>query len=420
MSKKKLMATVAQFERFLTEQQISASGPGTICADIQKLIEFIGVGGIRSQSNQGNLPSSVLPDLNRQLSQPIDIALSRPLLRDFPNIAGPYVLLRVMDMVHVGHDRLSIHEPALAAWTALNPTEQYFALIEAWLLLAEDSVLGSTRQRDCQQLGRNLAFLAGLPSGRWKTFDELWHKYDYRGGFPTWNVQLQLRFGLIDVEPWPLEGRTQKDRGWLMRRGRRTPWGEAVAGTLIAFFEIEDSVDLCFIEQDEEAGFGSLQPAFQKHFPDWQKVYAPAAPSLGKGLCVFKVCLDPRYFDSSAWFRIVAPGDLSLHHLAQAILRAFQFDDDDHLYEFRYRDRLGKARCYNHPCCEEGPWADQISIGNTGLEKGQTMKFCFDFGDAWRFLVRLDRIQAPDASIRSSKVIESHGKPPKQYPDWDE
>jgi hypothetical protein len=41
--------------QLLTEQQISASGPGTILTDIQTMIEFIGVGGFADQEQSGEL-----------------------------------------------------------------------------------------------------------------------------------------------------------------------------------------------------------------------------------------------------------------------------------------------------------------------------------------------------------------------------
>jgi hypothetical protein len=45
-----------------------------------------------------------------------------------------------------------------------------------------------------------------------------------------------------------------------------------------------------------------------------------------------------------------------------------------------------------------------------------TMKFVFDFGDNWRFLLRLERIDPPDPKVPEPTVIESVGQAPKQYP----
>jgi hypothetical protein len=42
------------------------------------------------------------------------------------------------------------------------------------------------------------------------------------------------------------------------------------------------------------------------------------------------------------------PPDTSLDELAGVILSAFKWDDD-HLYDFRYRDQRDRSRVYNHP-----------------------------------------------------------------------
>ena len=69
---------------------------------------------------------------------------------------------------------------------------------------------------------------------------------------------------------------------------------------------------------------------------------------------------------------------------------------------------------------DEGPWADQVTIGELPMEPGQAMQFHYDFGDDWRFDVKLERIEPPDARIKAPAILEKHGKSPKQYPDWDE
>ena len=38
-----------------------------------------------------------------------------------------------------------------------------------------------------------------------------------------------------------------------------------------------------------------------------------------------------------------------------------------------------------HPAMDEGPWADEISIGSLPIDPGQTMQLWYDFGDDWRF-----------------------------------
>jgi hypothetical protein len=48
------------------------------------------------------------------------------------------------------------------------------------------------------------------------------------------------------------------------------------------------------------------------------------------------------------------------------------------------------------------------------------MQFHFDFGDNWRFDIKLERIEPPGAELKAPAILEEHGKPPEQYPysDW--
>ncbi len=60
-------------------------------------------------------------------------------------------------------------------------------------------------------------------------------------------------------------------------------------------------------------------------------------------------------------------------------------------------------------------------IGTLPLEPGQSMDLLYDFGDNWHFNVTLERIDPPDARTRTRpRILESHGKAPEQYPNWDE
>jgi hypothetical protein len=118
--------------------------------------------------------------------------------------------------------------------------------------------------------------------------------------------------------------------------------------------------------------------------------------------------------------RVIAiPADLTLDDLADAILDAVDFDRD-HLYEFTYRDRLGRTVTVSHPYCDEGPFTDDVRVGEVPLAPGQSMTFHFDFGDDWMFDVQLERIDPPNKRLKAPRVLERHGKAPEQYPSWED
>lgn len=197
-----LEKVAARCRELLTRQQIALGSPGTILVDLQTLIDFIGTAGIQTKSQVGNLPSQVLPELNARISDPIALPLhKRALLRDYPNLTGLFVLLRVMNLVRTHGKRLWVDPGSLAVWAGLSPAAKYFSLLDSWLLTASGEVAGKGYWEQADQYNSNLEFLVALPSGAWTEFDEWIHLSSGRGSISPWNVQLQTRFGLIQARP---------------------------------------------------------------------------------------------------------------------------------------------------------------------------------------------------------------------------
>ncbi len=167
-------------------------------------------------------------------------------------------------------------------------------------------------------------------------------------------------------------------------------------------------------ELEEAATFGALQPLLQPFFPEWRRNLEIPQAALVNGLYVFKVSLGTK-----VWRRIAIPVALKLDDLSDAILRAYDFDDD-HLYQFSYRDRFGVTVQIKHPYLAEPPSTDEVAVGEIPLRPGASMEYLFDFGDEWRFDVKLERIDPADGRIKKPKLLEEHGEVPPQYPNMEE
>jgi len=180
--------------------------------------------------------------------------------------------------------------------------------------------------------------------------------------------------------------------------------------------KLEDELDESPDGSGAQAQFGILQPIFQPYFPEWRTVYVRPNREVRSGTHIFKVTLAGwRGEGGSIWRRLAVPPDTSLDGLAGAILRAFKFDDD-HPYDFRYRDQRGKSRVYNHPYTDEGPFTPEITVAETELALKDEMHFTFDYGDYWQFEVRLEAVDAGPCLLGRPEVVESAGKAPEQYP----
>jgi hypothetical protein len=475
-NRKRWRTLANQCQRGLTAQQISPGDPGTILKDVNALLEFVGPDGIITNSDNASLPSKLLPELNAKAAYSIELSLKRPLLRDYPNLAGIFVLLRVMDLLQMKGNRLAVCPAAWDGWRGLNFTEQYFALLETLLFQAQSSVLGAKTnyREEPQSFAMATVFLSQL-NERWSYYDH----YDSvrylgpQGELPTWHLFAQQQLGLIEIRPREFIEQERRDwggRGWLVGGARLTAWGTAVTWALLEAWEkMEDETasvnDQATSEADElpagfggmalplfdlpgaqesdpparpegsqaeedaedepaeskpAAEFGMLQPIFHPYFPEWQKVYARPTREVRRGAHIFKVTLAGwQGGGGGIWRRLAVPPNCSLDGLAGAILDAFKFDSD-HMYDFRYRDQRGKPQVYNHPYTSEGPFTTEIAVGELEMAIKDTMIFTFDYGDNWQFAVRLEQIEAKACRQQRVKVIASAGKAPAQYPSFEE
>ncbi len=149
----------------------------------------------------------------------------------------------------------------------------------------------------------------------------------------------------------------------------------------------------------------------QAFFPEWRKNLVIPETRFVDGLYVFKVSW------GKIWQRIAIPGGMDLDSLSAGILRAFEFSSD-HLYYFSYKNRFGALVRIYHPQMDEPPWATGVLIGELPIKVGTVMTYLYDFGDQWKFDVKLERIDPIDSKITKPTILEAHGESPEQYPRW--
>lgn len=117
----------------------------------------------------------------------------------------------------------------------------------------------------------------------------------------------------------------------------------------------------------------------------------------------------------------------TLYKLHQAIISAFEFDDDHCHAFFMDNKHWGHGETY---FSTKSRSTDRLTksyrLERLGLEKGRQFKYLFDFGDEWWFQCKVLRTVEERTDI--PKVIRSVGEPPMQYPeeewedeeDWDD
>jgi len=112
-STKRWRDVAAECRQRLAGTQIMYGDPGTILHDVRVMLEAVGPEGMATQTNSGCVPSDRLAGLNPKVGHPLELPLKRPLLRDYPNLAGVFVLLRVMGLLVAERNRLVLSAPVM-------------------------------------------------------------------------------------------------------------------------------------------------------------------------------------------------------------------------------------------------------------------------------------------------------------------
>jgi hypothetical protein len=402
-SASELCRLTASAESILREQAIDPDGPGSILRDVHALLDFVGPLGIPTNGRRCLLPRASVGELNARMSRPLGVRLKRPQQRSYPNVDGLYLLGRSSGLIQVretgAKSSLIVDEEVRRSWDGLNATEQYFTLLEAWLVHARSGMLGMGRgDRDiaifgCVTLWRSIGSSGLVLDRNWRYMPGI--------GSEFLHLALMDMFGLLAVE----DGPSKEGEGWRPSAVRKTAWGDAV----FALLQVPKvMVGISAEANPGQVVFGRLQRVFRPFIPTWRRNLSLPAPVFREGVFVFRVSL------GTVWRLIAIPAGMTLEDLAAAILKAFRFDMD-HLYQFTYTDRFGASVGAMHPYCEEQPSAEDVCVGDLPLAVGGTMEFLYDFGDDWRFQVKLARTEPARAGFKRPAVLESQGEAPSQY-----
>ncbi len=393
----------------LRQQKIDLEHPGMILRDFETMLDAFGTEGLRSPGKHHLLPPDTLIELDARMARPLRLRMKRPQQCSFPHLNGLYLLLRATQLavpkgVGKTSGRLVLDPAVLDSWRSLNSAEQYFNLLEAWLVRGRESMLG---ERDGGWSSGGL--MARRAMEVWSRIGEEGVQVRQERFTPFYGVTAQCMlallelFGLADVE----RGEPAEGEPWRILAVRRTPFGKAIFDTLLTIDRIL-SRDL----EEERPDFGAWQPLLQEHFPEWRNNLQLPKPEFREGVYYFKAKL------GSPWRWIAIPADHTLEDLAWSIINAFRFDGD-HLYEFRFPKRDGSNLAVAHPEIDDAEiHTDEYLIGNLPLTEGQSMKFLYDFGTSWLFDVNLEKVEPLNRRITKPRIVESHGKVPKEY-DYD-
>jgi hypothetical protein len=419
MQKDNFGLTTTQKNRLLEAQEFSQEGPGTIVRDFEMLLNLIGDQGLPATPAH-QLALKNLEMINQRLTHPLELKLKRALQKSYPHINGLYLLLRAsgLGVIDTSGKKVWIRldSETLESWRSLNEAERYFALLEAWWGRASEEIIGEHANRFITIPIKIKGFIEyfiktdGMKNGR---PDDVYMLRYYPG---LHNLGLMELFGLVAIRPAPpVEG-----QGWEPQHIAITDWGQALIGNYMEFIaealvtdaKLDASIPTLAVLYDPMVGFAQWRRMVQPLIRGWRHDLEVADLEFQRGTHIFKVSLD-----KNCWRRIAIRGKAFCDELAAAILQAFDFDDE-HLYQFSYQDRFGRAIRIDDPhVSSEVAFADEVKIGDLPLNENTRLHFRYDFADNWRFTLETETVNA-DLTLKKPKILEKHGKAPKQYPDW--
>jgi hypothetical protein len=120
------------------------------------------------------------------------------------------------------------------------------------------------------------------------------------------------------------------------------------------------------------------------------------------------------------WRDIEIAEDQTLEDLHLAIQGAYGWGDD-HLYSFFMSGHPQDQRTeIGSPWSETRRHTHQVEIGSLNVKPGDRFLYFFDYGDSHEFDVRVLQVNPAASKGAYPRVVAQQGKPPPQYPDYDE
>lgn len=388
----------------LNNQMISDDNPGSILVDFHMILDFIGEKGLKTGGKHGFFPMAKLAEINSKLTNSMQLSSQRPQQKSFPHIHGLYLLLRSTGIAYLKiidkKSHLFLDETILQSWNKLNFTEQYFTLLEAWLIHGNEQIILEHNRGFPDHVDGCYRFLSRFNEVNVYKTHKGQTEFTYTPGW--YNVALLQMFGFIIIE----SPKKEIEKFWLINQIKCTDLGSVMIPLLYA--NIIENELVYDIMDGKEVSFGELQSVLLAFFPEWKNNLTMVEPGFQEGLYVFKISI------GSVWRRISISGDQELEQLSDAILEAFDFDKD-HMYEFEYKNRKGVSVRVFSADSDEPPLTTEVLVGELNLNIGDSLTYLFDYGDNWKFSLILEKIDGDNIKISTPILLESYGESPEQY-----
>lgn len=424
-----------------------------ILQDFQIFLDYISTGKGIELTKTKQVPRTVdLLKLNELVHFKAPHVNNKSQIRLFSLLNAFFHISKVSELTQIRKEKGKFHwfinPEKVAQLQTFSAEEQYFFLLESfWCYIDWDAAYDIRAFWD-KEFYQNLSKLA---VGEWITVEgrEIKRKGKLRPPMEIPVVEVFAAFGLLELVwdetldkrpskysfPYKLAAITALgkvmlpiiiDQRPLYRWGNRDPYYDPVIRARAAKVRKEQEaiyksygVDLSNnpfypSAEEEEDGEGdeNFMAAFLAAMPDLEvkKSWYPIKTPYVDGQFTVRVALDKKLYRD-----LLLHATMTLEDLHLAIQKVYEFDND-HLYAFYVNENqtFGSTLGYdNLP-------AAAIQLGELGLHEGKQFIYLFDFGDDWRFLITVLKINHEGKALKKFKLVESVGDTPQQYPDYEE
>jgi len=293
-----------------------------IVENINRLIRFIQNNKVLATKTNRHFAIKQIEELNSILVNPIKILSARPQQKTYPNLDGLYLILITMGILSFRVSKkdiiMRIDEELLKNWQTLNATEQYFMLLEFWLIHSKPGDTLDSRSNNLPLMEIADFFTRNTNATIKMTIEMIHFKPEF------YNIALYEMFGFINI----IDAEPIKKNSWNIVDIKVLPFVKKIL-PLIAE-DREGIVRLLFNQQNR----GLYHKNFASYFKDFKNILKYPKKITHNGVFTLKVALGKVYrtlkIDSKESFET----------LALAILEEFNFDND-HLFEFIFIHRFG-------------------------------------------------------------------------------
>lgn len=340
------------------------------------------------------------------MTHPLQLQLKREQQISYPHINSLYLLCRSLGLIEITQIKskryLKENIDILNKWSKLNQTEKYFTLMHIWLFYSDERLINRGEGSPFGIVYYVINFLKDLKKPLlFKNSDEqLGSIYLLK----LHNLALLEMFGIVKIR----DRQGVSEKSWSIEE-------VSITGHGTYLLQILGNIDSRMIWlEDKLKGSEVFCQKLQIIYPECSTFLLPEKKNTDPGAYLFKVLLTKKI-----WRRINIQGTCFLDEFATSILDAFDFDND-HLYKFTYTDRFGNLKKISHPYLEDADtYSDEVKVGDLDVLIGDTIEFLYDFGDSWKFDIKLEKIDS-QLIIPKPKIIEEEGESPEQYADYDD